>query len=238
MPLSDADRARLERELQEALAAVWGDRAAELQRLLGDPPDPNRVPQEFWAATDTAALAALAPIMAEMAQASAESLAAGVPPGVTYNWDVVNQRAADWAAQYTYDLVKNIGARTQSELQRLVSAFFSKPGQDLQGLAAEIAKLFGPVRGEMIATTEVTRAAAEGEQRLLDEIKLLNPDVRMAEFWQTSNDEIVCSVCGPMNHVQGDGRGNFKSPKTGDILRIPAHPRCRCARRSEVVKLP
>ncbi len=236
MPLSDAQRAEFERRLQSALGRAWGGMADELQRLLGDPPDPARVPAEFWLAVDSAALTALEPLITEMARASAESLAEKSAGDLTINWALVNQRAEAWAAQYTFSLVKNITARSQQELQRLLSNFFKSPEQDLQALAAEIAKLFGPVRGETIAISEVTRAAAEGEGVLIAEIRLDNPDALIAEFWQTSRDEIVCkAICIPLNGVRGDGHGNFKHPKTGVIYRFPAHPRCRCGRRTQIL---
>jgi hypothetical protein len=71
----------------------------------------------------------------------------------------------------------------------------------------------------MIAITEVTRAAAEGERATVREIA--KEGIKMVEVWQTKNDEIVCTICGPRHGKKvGDGWSRNDGP--------PAHPRCRC----------
>lgn len=231
--LTDSQRAQFEQRLQAAFEQTSAGFADEIMAALGEPPDADRVPQSLWDRLNAALNAALEPILLEMALASAAGLAVtvGFDPGI------VNERAAAWAEQYSFDLVKGITDNSAARLGELVGAFFRDPAQDLQGLADKIAALFGPVRGEMIATTEATRASAEGEQRLLEEIMQLNPSARMEEFWQTSEDEIVCPICRPLNGVKGDGKGNFKHPDDGKRYRLPAHPRCRCARRARIVGL-
>ena len=72
----------------------------------------------------------------------------------------------------------------------------------------------------MIARTEVTRAAVEGERALVKEtndIVSQHGIDPMVPIWQTRNDEIVCPICGPKHN---------KEIKDGEYP--PAHPRCRC----------
>ena len=68
-----------------------------------------------------------------------------------------------------------------------------------QGLArgeleGQIVGLFGPVRAEMIAVTEVTRAASEGQRGLANEVAQFG--ILMIDAWSTRNDEVVCPICG------------------------------------------
>jgi SPP1 gp7 family putative phage head morphogenesis protein len=87
---------------------------------------------------------------------------------------------------------------------------------DLRG---RLGRIYSPVRAEMIAVTEVTRAAAEGERATVREIE--KEGIRMVEVWQTNNDSLVCPICGPRHGKKvGDGWSKNDGP--------PAHPRCRC----------
>jgi hypothetical protein len=71
----------------------------------------------------------------------------------------------------------------------------------------------------MIAVTEVTRAAAEGEQRVVDQIIADNPGMESIDIWLTNRDDITCPICAP-RHQQPRGSNWTENP--------PAHPRCRC----------
>jgi hypothetical protein len=223
--LTDKQRTTYEQRLADAFMGAVS--AHGLFMLLGQPPDVRNVPAAYWDALDAQMLAALEPIITEMAKASALGL--GGQSGILeqVNWTLANTRAADWAGSYTYDLVAGIDATTQARLGQLVSAYYKTPGQDLQGLAGQIGEMFGPARAEMIAVTETTRAAAEGEQTLVDEIRAANPDVNVVGIFLTSRDEWVCQkICAPLNGVRDDGQGNFVNPLDGETYRIPTHPRC------------
>lgn len=217
--LTDRQRNSYEARLRAAFADASSTRAAELLRLLGDPPDVRRVPAVFWAELSAELVASLGPVIEEMAKLSAAGLGASVGASVNINWTLVNGRAVAWAERYSFELVKGITANTQAKLQELVAGFFSKPDQELRALGTDIGKMFGPVRGEMIAVTETTRAASQGEQALVAEIRNLNPRIKVVELWRTSNDELTCPICRPLNGKErGDG---WTTPP-------PAHVRCRC----------
>ena len=75
----------------------------------------------------------------------------------------------------------------------------------------------------MIASTEVTRAYAEGTQAAYREAGVIE---RMQ--WRTARDEIVCPICGALHNVQAALGQPFVNPQNGREYFPPAHPRCRC----------
>ena len=125
-----------------------------------------------------------------------------VHPAIGVDWALVNEAAAEWSRQYAYDLVRGITAHTREALARAVSGFFEE-ALTREELVGRIGGLFGPVRAEMIAVTEVTRAAAEGQQGLVTEAAALG--IEMIDTWSTRNDELVCPICGPLHGRDADG---------------------------------
>jgi SPP1 gp7 family putative phage head morphogenesis protein len=82
-------------------------------------------------------------------------------------------------------------------------------------LIESLDSLYGPVRAEMIAVTETTRAAVQGQAALVDELN--KEGIVMVATFLTSEDETVCPICAPLNGKQVD-ESEFP----------PLHPRCRC----------
>lgn len=204
-------------ELERRLArAVGKEQRAELEKLLaylGNPPRLEAVPQSYWENGWKNMAAVIEPILLDIYLEQAEASIANSVIGVS--WDLVNKRAADWARQYTYDLVHNLDRNTRQGLQATISAFY-EDGLTLGELESRLSRWFSPVRSEMIAVTETTRAATESEKQIADLI-YSESGVRMIPVWQTANDELVCPVCGP-KHDQPIVDGEYP----------PAHPRCRC----------
>lgn len=73
-------------------------------------------------------------------------------------------------------------------------------------------------RAEMIAITETTAAISAGSALAAVELALLLGR-RTTWFWQTEEDDSVCSVCAPLNG------------KEQPDVEPPAHPGCRCSKR-------
>ena len=162
---------------------------------------------------------------------SQAALSSGVAIGI--DWAAPNVNAMAWAKQYTFDLVRGLEDTTKTQvaknianLQRDVSAFFGKP-TTLGQLRGQIGKYIpdwedrlghvwaSPVRAEMIAITETTRASVEGQADSVAYLK--DYGIEMVAVFQTSNDEHVCRICGPLNEKRVE-------PKDYP----PLHPRCRC----------
>lgn len=221
------DRDALEAALLDALGAVNADTLKRVLDALGDPPDPARLTPELWAEIEVATRGALQPALENAFLAAAE--AASADAGISIAWDTVNVRAADWARQYSFDLVRGINDNSRTMLQQTVSSFLETPTTNA-ALQEKIARVFGASRAENIAVTEITRAATEGERTAVAEIEveLRQSGLKPVAIWLTANDSLTCPVCGPRNGKrQGDG---WEVPP-------PAHPRCRCAIRHEFISL-
>ena len=108
--------------------------------------------------------------------------------------------------------------------------FFSQ-NQTLAQLRDRLEGAFGPIRADMIATTEVTRAATEGERVLVELLK--DQGLGFRDIWETANDERVCPICAPLDGQEREGAG-YVHPDSGfSYDGPPAHPRCRCRERHE-----
>jgi SPP1 gp7 family putative phage head morphogenesis protein len=142
--------------------------------------------------------------------------------GVTdfgFDWEMVHEVARQWLRNMTFDLIAGIERTTSAQLRRRISEFIADGEMTMGMLSDLLAPIFGPVRAEMIAVTEVTRTFAEAEIAAMRESGLVR-----RKKWQTANDELVCPICGPLNQQVVDLDENFP----GGFEAPPAHPRCRC----------
>lgn len=211
----------LDREaLEKLLAAVVGremrKQLQELLDLLGDPPNISNVTEAYWANGGHALRQSVEPVLRDIYLQQAQAQLGLTTIGV--DWALVNQDAVNWARDYSFELVSHITDNNRVLLQNSIGSFFNEPMTigDLQG---RLEGAFGPVRAEMISITEVTRAAVEGEQAVVDKLIADNPGIVAIDIWQTNRDDRVCPICGP-RHNKKRGNGWVDNP--------PAHPRCRC----------
>ena len=144
------------------------------------------------------------------------------------SWDLVNQDVINWilgtAIQpgYADTLTEGIGQTSALAIRRQVEEWVSN-GLPLRVLTENLQRtVFGAERAKLIATTEVTRAYAEGNRAAWRASGVIE---RMR--WQTSVDEMVCPVCRPLAgrvvEVAADG-----FPSDSGVVFPPSHPRCRC----------
>jgi hypothetical protein len=215
------NRAELEAELARRFSKLSAAHRRELLSLLGNPPSIGNVPAAFWEKVAAELNGSFVPFLAQIFLDSAERILPDLPIGV--DWGLVNERAANWARQYSYELIRNITNTSRRATQEAVAAFFER-GQTRGDLEAALTRLFGPTRASMIAVTEVTRAASNGEREIARE--LAAEGVEMIPIWQTNNDELVCPICGPRHGKQ-----------ITDNAYPPAHVNCRCWVNHELPKV-
>lgn len=215
------NRTELEAELAKRFSKLSAKHKKEIMALLGDPPNIGNVPASFWKKMAAELNGSFIPFLSEVYMDAAERLVEGLPIGV--DWGLVNEHAAQWARGYSFDLVRGITATSRRATQEAIGAFFEQ-GMTRGDLEARLSRIYGTVRAESIAVTEVTRAASFGEQEVAREIA--GDGIDMIPIWQTNNDELVCSVCGPLHD----------NPIT-DNFYPPAHPRCRCWVNHELPKV-
>lgn len=150
--------------------------------------------------------------------------------GINLSYGPVNRFAVEWAQQYTFDLVSRIDESTGRQLGNAVAGWIQR-GDALPSLVRDLEPLFGPVRAEMIASTETTRAFAEGSL-----IGYRQTPVVVGVEFLTAADERVCPICRPLNGERGNMEGQFVHPGgegnatryEGRTFIVPCHVRCRC----------
>ena len=135
-----------------------------------------------------------------------------------------NEQAAGWASAYTDTILTELMDTTVTGVGNVLSEWITREGATFGELHDALTPLFGQSRAARIATTEMTRAFAEGEQMIYE-----REGVKKWR-WNTNKDAIVCPVCAPLNGkivVIGQPFGYNK--KGEPIIKPPdAHPGDRC----------
>jgi len=142
--------------------------------------------------------------------------------GMAFDWTLSHTRAAQWASQYSYQLIQGMNATTQAQMQIAVDEWF-KDATSLGALRQQLSPTFGPKRAQLIAQTETTRAAYEGSTEGYRQSSVVN-EVE----WVTVNDEKVCSICGEEPDGLSGKRAALGGSFPGGYDGPPAHPGCRC----------
>jgi hypothetical protein len=205
--------------LFEAMRARLNGQFRGVMELLGDPPDFSRLDDEFWRSETGQMIAVLRPRVEQMALEAVAAQAASVP--VLWDEAVIAAEAAAWAERYVYDLVEGINANTRNLLREQVRRFIETPGMTVGDLRRELTPAFGESRAQAIAVTETTRAFSEGERLVQDGLR--RGGLEMEAHWNTSRDEKVCPLCGPL-----DGLPEREWAAHRVSSGPPLHPNCRC----------
>ena len=193
--------------LQDRLAA-WADKRKGAKAI----------PAAFWAEEDKTMLAILGPQLTRMAYSGMHI--AAEKAGIAFDSSMANQAAADWAGEYIDTLLQQLGTTTQDGVGPTVEDWINTDGATMGDLFQSLMDtgLMGADRASMIATTETTRAFAQGE------IKQYSAMGITQMRWQTNNDEVVCQDCEPLN---GEVR-TIGDEFADGITDPPFHPNCRC----------
>lgn len=173
--------------------------------------------EQFWRDEATALLSVLLPLLSEAGQAGYHS---GNSALADERKDLATVQA--WVLEHAGELIGDITDTTREFLGRVIAAWIAS-GAPLDELIDQLRPVFGDNRAEMIASTEVTRAFAEGNRAAWQESGLVD-----AMRWMTTQDERVCRICGPL--------AGKELPLDSDEI-PPAHVNCRCWL-SPVVELP
>jgi hypothetical protein len=218
-----------ERRLLRRIRLSLDGQYEKVMPMLGDPPRLENIPASFWEGAGIEFTRQVRPVLEEVFMQQAADMIQTVPIGV--DWALVNTGAVEWARKYTFELVKGINETTREALGKIIGEAFEK---DLTRAELEqlIGELYNPIRSEMIAITEVTRASNEGTTEIRKELS--EQGIEMIPVWNTRNDELVCDICGPLNdqkadHFTDDGEPVWIHPETGEEIEHTPHPRCRCS---------
>lgn len=233
-------RDALEKELANKIAKVLGDSGKEFVNTLiqNDFDLGDSLISMAYSKLDESMKNAVKDFIMNLLKSQGAHLAKEL--SLVIDWSLINQQAANWARGYSTILAGQVATtsrdRIATSIRGSISKFYTdgmtigeltkrlEADKDLAHLFTEdvkdkLGRVFGPGRAEMIARTEITRAAAEGERFVADQ--WIEKGHRLVEIWHTKNDEIVCVVCGPRNNrKEGTNWNRNQGP--------PAHPRCRC----------
>lgn len=191
-----------------------------------------------WGAEEAQLLATLGPVLTDvLTDAARLAWDELTGMGVSLSWDVFDAAAQAWAAAYKYTLVTQITQSTQDQLGKAISHWIGTP-DDFPVLVEQVRKIvpanpypFIRDRARLIAQTETTRVYAESR-----DVALIAAGLKTFT-WQTANDELVCSICGPLHGKTGIiGRGVLNE-EDGEYYDQPAHPGCRCWKTANIAEL-
>ena len=142
---------------------------------------------------------------------------------ILVNWDLVNQDILGFLRRYrqTWDgIVDWTRDRTAPVIDEWI-----RSGEPLDVLEKKLEFYYSPERARRIATTEVTKLYAEGNQAAWKESGVVGEN-----RWMTAQDELVCPICEPLDGMAVPlGDNGFTSEAGGmGITGPPAHINCRC----------
>lgn len=212
MPIPN--REQHEQRLARLLSRYFGDQRRRIAEILLDTPELDQITPAQWSEYENRLALLMEPefddlfILGELDLEDA--LRYSLDPILTGN------AASEFAVRYSGTFAQGITQTSQNRLRSVMTRYFERQ-LDNAWLTSQLTGIFGPVRAEMAAITEVTRVAVEGREFLAR--RLRNEGVELITVWMTRNDERVCPVCGP-RHDQPQGSNWYTPP--------PAHPRCRC----------
>lgn len=217
------NRTEIERKLARVLSRDMRRELDKLLNLLGDPPRLSNVPPEYWNNGWRGIQKDVEPILLDTFLAQTERTMASV--GIGIDLDNVNRQAVNWARAHTEEVLNDMWRKRHDLLGDVLNRYPGvgeavaegyEQGLTIGEISQRLESAYGPVRAEMIAVTETTRAVVEGERAYVDEL-VKETGQEMVPIWMTANDELVCEYCGPRNEKPITD-GNYP----------PAHPNCRC----------
>lgn len=120
------------------------------------------------------------------------TLRLSVDTGISFDPAVINTEALRWAREFSTEWAQGLSETTRKQLQEAMSAFIQTPGMTMGDITRLIEPAFGPVRADMIASTEVTRAYSMATNETQALLRAETPDLTTTRVWNTMEDERVC----------------------------------------------
>lgn len=146
------------------------------------------------------------------------------------DWDLINADVLAWVTGggamgggfgegYANAVTAAMATTSERQLRTLIGEWINN-SLTYRQLVDDVSRTVGSrQRAEMVATTEITRAYAEGNRAAWR-----RGGVIQQMRWYTANDERTCPICGAAHGQISDVNGDFSNG-----LFPPAHPRCRCS---------
>jgi len=217
--ISDGQRTDYERLAAAAIAPILQAMRREIMAAVRNGATAEQA-AAIAARYQTRLADAIESVLITVVMASADAFAGTISYGLPDDFATV---AGAWARQHAIDITGKMTEVTARIIRQHVGDYFDR-GLTLAELERRLqaSGMFGAQRANVIATTEVTRAAAQGEKEIADTI-YRNNHLRLIPYWLTNRDEYVCPICRPLDglEIRPDNETHGMFP--------PAHPRCRCS---------
>lgn len=218
---------------------------------MADPRQPS-----FWDDENRRFLARFQELLLRIYTAGAEQAAGELGSlELLIDWDAWNTQAVAYLRRYGLELARGINGTTRRQVIGAIEEWI-RAGEPLTLLQERLTPVFGRRRAEVIASTEVTRAYAEGNMALWQSTGFVS-----GKQWRTAVDERVCPICGPLHgqvvafdnpfaldvgtlagtsqlrrlvgsedtqRLQRRAASLLRNNGGGQYTAPPAHPRCRC----------
>lgn len=179
----------------------------------------------FWQLTKDKLWNGFSPLLIEIIFGAAKNGSIALPERVQIlvDWDNVHQDILDYLRSYR-DIWDGIIDYTRDRTITVMDEWI-RSGEPLDVLESKLEQYYSPERAQRIATTEVTKLYAEGNQAAWK----ASGTVSMNK-WMTAQDERVCPICRPLAGMKVQlGENGFTTEKGGlGITGPPAHINCRC----------
>lgn len=148
--------------------------------------------REFWSEEKKRLWDAISEMLILLIHAGGESGHEQLPQGLRLllDWDFFNKEAVKFLRDYRLEWVDKISETTRDQSIDAIADWIES-GEPKRALDQKLAKIISPERAERIATTEVTRVYAKGNQLAWKATRVVT-----AQKWQTAQDERVCFVAG------------------------------------------
>ena len=219
------NRTKVEVQLAREMGKLYSDIRDDLTRKLGKTPKLENIPLDWWDEIEKRTRGVLSSSLIETYMVAAEQQLGQSSIGV--DWALVNERAADWASEHVSEISKQFVGNSRQAVSKLVESYY-RNGLTLGDLEKQLSSIFGPIRAEMIAITEITAAASAGEIQVSKQITQ-DTGLQMMAIWKTNMDERVCPICGNLNSKKAVRNNPPQWESGGNYYDAPpAHPRCRC----------
>lgn len=213
-----ANRDTHEKEFARKVSRLMQRHRKELARYLGSPPDPSRVPDEFWQKVqkETEEQIFLLLLLIFAASSLQHQPADGF---AQFQTEEVERFGQQWSETRSQEFGQGYTENTRSRLGNYSEKWNASREADEQDTSEDdLNRLFGPDRAEGIAISETTDAATAGSEKT----KQVAGQISENDLWRTSEQDNVCPICRPLN----------RQPRSVWSLKFPngpkAHFRCNC----------
>lgn len=216
---SEKERTPIEQGMQNDVQQVFDEFAGEAEEAVAEEEEPDY---------DKLKKLLAAVLLAWLIRAyldGAEELEAEYD--ISFDPADIATAASEWAAPFAQEEAARLVATTQGIIGRAAALYLA--GEISRGMIGEmIAPAFSANRAALIAITLITEAISRSFDGYVDLLRRMGLEIKI--YWMTAEDERVCGACAPL-HNQPEEVWQVEFPDGP-----PAHGRCRCKRRIEIVR--